>query len=135
MIAGVCEMVARVCAMYAGVCEMYAGVAQFALEFVAQGYWVHETPPESDSKPFRKTNASRTQVKPTNKTIRNNFKTPKQLTPKSAHPVLHAGTSKRHAARHTPGPHVPPRGSWGFPTDYFKTTSKTLQTLQKIRNS
>ena len=49
MIAGVCEMFAGVCAMYAGVCEMYAGVAQFALEFVAQGYWVPEMPPESES--------------------------------------------------------------------------------------
>ena len=97
--------------MYAGVCEMYAGVAQYALEFVAQGYWVHETPPESDSKPFRKQTPPEPKSKPQTKTIRNNFKTPKQLTPKGAHPVLHAGTSERHAARHTPGPHVPPRGS------------------------
>ena len=35
--------------------------------------------------------------------------------PKHAHPVLHAGTLEKHAARLTPGSHVLPRGSWGFP--------------------
>ena len=102
-------MYAEVCVV-AGVAQCTLEFAQVALEFVAGRYRVPEK-------------ASRNKPKTYNLYLRK-FQNCSRPAPKHAHPVLHAGTLEKHAARLTPGAHVPPRGSWGFPTNNFKTTSK-----------
>ena len=119
MVARVCEMVAEVCKMIAGVAQCTLEFAQVALEFVAGRYRVPEK-------------ASRNKPKTCNLYLRK-FQNCSRPAPKHAHPVLHAGTLEKHAARLTPGSHVLPRGSWGFPTAYFKATSETLQ--NNLQNS
>ena len=96
MVAGVCEMYAEVCVV-AGVAQCTLEFAQVALEFVAGRYRVPEK-------------ASRNKPKTCNLYLRK-FQNCSRPAPKHAHPVLHAGTLEKHAARLTPGSHVLPRGS------------------------
>ena len=118
MVARVCEMVAEVCKMIAGVAQCTLEFAQVALEFVAGRYRVPEK-------------ASRNKPKTYNLYLRK-FQNCSRPAPKHAHPVLHAGTLEKHAARLTPGSHVLPRGSWGFPR---QLQSKLRNTSKPTKNA
>ena len=102
-----CKMIARVCEMLAGVCTIRVRVRAIYTGVCSKMLQNSQNASSIQVKTIPRTNASRIQLQP----FRNQPQNPKQLTSESAHPVLHAGTSKRHAARHTPEPHVPPRGS------------------------